>query len=148
MLRKLIITLLMALIIPSFVFAGSDQTQDHSALGGIHKLEISWTAHTDGTYTSFPTRAINGVIMGVLTDPGSTAPQTLYDITLKNTYGLDIMGGALADRSATVTEYIEPYNATQNTYRSMPNHGALTLAISNIVTNAGTGKVVIYYFAK
>lgn len=148
MLRKLIITLLMALIIPSFVLAASSQTQDHSVLGGVHRLEIEWTAHTDGLYTSFTTRAINGVIMGVLTDPGSTAPASNYDITLKNSYGLDVMGGALANRSATVTEYIEPYNATQNTYRSMPNHGALTLAISTIVTNSGTGKVVIYYFAK
>lgn len=126
----------------------SSQTQDHFALGGVHRLEISWTAHTDGSYTSFSTRAINGIIIGVLTDPGSTAPQANYDITLKNSYGLDVMGDALADRSATATEYIQPYNAVQNNYPSMPNHGALTLDISNNNVNGATGKVVIYYFAK
>lgn len=148
MIKKLILTLLMALIIPAFAFAASSQTQDHSVLGGVHKLEISWTAHTDGSYTSFDTRNINGMVFGVETDPGSTAPAAAYDITLKDSYGLDIMGGVLADRSATATEFVQPYNAAQNTYQSMPVHGSLSLAISNIVTNSGDGKVVIYYFAK
>lgn len=147
--KKLITILLLILIIPSFAIAASSQTQAHAvALVGLHKLEISWVAHTDGSYTSFSTGSVSGVILGVLTDPGSTAPQDNYDITLKNSYGLDVMGGSLADRDTADTEYIQPYNATQNTYMSMPNHGALTLAISGNNVNGATGKVVIYYFAK
>lgn len=147
MIRKLIITLLLALIIPSFAFAASSQTQDHSVLGGVHRLEIEWTA-PDGTYTSFVTRNINGMVFGVETDPGSTAPQDNYDITLTDQYGLDIMGGALDNRDTANTEFIQPYNTVQTSYIEMPVHGSLTLAISGNNVNGATGKVVIYYYEK
>lgn len=66
----------------------------------------------DGSYPATATDAINGWIIRVETNPGATAPTTLYDITLTDQDGLDVMGGVLANRSATATEHVlapQPY---------------------------------------
>jgi len=146
--RITIISLLILLfVVPVMLFAAdSSVTQELYRIGNLYRLELSWTANATGSVEGISTKQINGTIYGVETDPGTTAPTNSYDITLKDQYGLDIMGGALEDRSAEGTQFIQPYNATQGTYISMPNHGALDFSLSNNVVDSATGKTVIYYY--
>lgn len=109
-------------------------------LGSLSVLEYAWTAHTDGSFTDFtPDRAIDGLVHCVETVPdGTTAPTTLYDVTLETADGLDVCGGGLANRSATVAErYYPAYTA--------PVMGPLTLTISNNSVNAAKGVVRVFY---
>ena len=145
---KTIILTLFLLLISTSVMAASSAIQNHYKLGGLHRLEIVWTAHTTGAFTSLTTHQINGLVFGVETDPGTTAPTDNYNITLTDQYDLDIMGGSLTNRDTANTEFMQPYNSVQGSYLSMPVHGALTLAISGNSQNGATGKVIIYYFAK
>ena len=76
------------------------------------------------------------------TDPGATAPTTLYDITLVNANGRDVMGGALADRSATVTEDTMPLK--NGNYTVVHNDGLLTITVT-AAGNSKTAEILIYY---
>jgi len=148
LIAKLIIAVLLLMLSVSYSMA--ETTQDHSQFGSLNFLVVSWTTASESTsITDFITRNINGLVLGVETLPSdASAPTASYDITLTNQYGLDIMGGALANRSATATEYIQPYNATEGGYVSMPVDGALTVAIlGNSVTDA-SGEIIVYYFAR
>lgn len=108
--------------------------------------QLSWTAAADGSLTSVTTEeSIDGYVYMVVTDPGTTAPQALYDLTLTDSYGLDIMGGALLDRSATVTEQAFPVLLT-GVYGSRRVNGRLTLNLTNNNVNAATGIVYIYFY--
>jgi len=148
--RKLITFLLGIILIvaPSIVLAASSATQQHTRFGSLHRLDIAWTAHTDGSFTSFVTRTINGMLYGVETNPGDGGITDNYDITLTDDNGLDVMGGALANRDTLNTEFIQPYNAVQGSYLSMPVHGALTMALSGNSAASVTGEVTLFYFAE
>lgn len=66
----------------------------------------------DGSFPATVSRPIDGWIIRVETNPGSTAPTALWDLTLVDVDGLDVMGGVLANRSASATEHVlapQPY---------------------------------------
>lgn len=143
----LILTLLILLGTWDYSHAASSATQSQSCKGNYCVLKFTWIAHTDGTFTSVASGvAINGYIVKVITNPGSTAPTALYDITLTNTDGEDVVHGALANRSATATEAIVPIPADNATvYGAAPTYGIITLNISNNSVNSGNGTVSILY---
>lgn len=113
------------------------------------QVVLTWTDNSTATGTSVPATAttlpINGYVTRVVTDPGGTAPTALYDITLTTTNnGEDIMGGKLADRSATVTEAMRPYDSASGTYGDTYVAGTLILTVTNNLVNSATGTVTIY----
>ena len=131
----LLLTLFMAA--PQISHAASSCVATEVATGVI---VYSWTAHTDGTFTSSlctNPRRVDGWVTHVQTDPGGTAPQALYDITLTDSRSEDIAAGQLANRSATATETVE--------IGGRPVYGPLTLNISGNNVNGATGQVIIYY---
>lgn len=107
-------------------------------------------AADDATFPSTATNAaitaaIEGMyIVEVRTNPGATAPQAAYDIVLNDTDGIDVMGGSLADRSATASERAIPMLVTGGTYGSTLIDGALTLVITN--NNVNSAIVVVKVF--
>ena len=77
--------------------------------GTIKKIAFNWTSGDgaeDGTASGQTTKPYSGKILGLSTDPGSPAPTTLYDITVTDEDGMDVLMGGGADRSATVTEHV------------------------------------------
>jgi len=87
--------------------SGTVTTTSDKEIGssGVRLLQVSYTtASSGGTFTCVTNNDVTGWILNVETDPGATAPTTLYDVDLDNANGRDIMGGALDDRSATETE--------------------------------------------
>jgi len=108
---------ILLLSLPALALAAGTVTQSTTCDGQLRQctLTFSWTGDaSNGTVPATATSTENtGFIKGmylylVETDPGSTAPTTLYDITLVDLNSLDVMGGTLANRSATVTENAMP----------------------------------------
>lgn len=107
---------------------------------------LEWTCTADASDGSFPATialtsasaaAVEGLsIFEVRTKPGTTQPTTLYDITINDAYGVDLMGGVLADRSATAGERALAKLNT-SVYGGVPLLGTETVTIThNSVTSA------------
>jgi len=80
-------------------------------------------------------------VISATTIPNSSpasAPSANYDLTLKDVYGVDIMGGALTNRSATAIETVEPLIGTNQV--KYPVTSALTFAVSGNTATLGGGK--------
>lgn len=145
--KKLILLLmLLALFIASPVYgASSCSVGTVERQGHLVMLPLDWVAHTDGSFTTWTTPVIRGFITHVQTDPGGTAPQALYDITLKNSQGYDVMGGALGNRSATATECTRAL--MNGGYQGIDVNDTLSLAITGNNVNTAIGEIRIYYYA-
>lgn len=124
--------------------SGAETYSRNTPRESVQVITVTWVAHTDGTVTA-ETIDIDpqGYVFMVVTNPGGTAPTTLYDITLTDADGVDIMGGKLADRSATASEQAIPAVMT-GVYGGRYVIGGLTLNISNNSVNGAGGTVVIY----
>ena len=108
---------------------------------GVRLLKIAFTTGS-GSFTCVTNNDVTGWILLVKTDPGATAPTPNYDIDLDDSGGMDIMGGALDNRSATAREGALPL--LRGNYQVIFNEGPLTIQ----VTTAGTSKTIellIYY---
>lgn len=124
--------------------AAAEQTvtqTTYTVAEGMYMLELAVTADTTGVMSNTDTENIDGIVYMVETDPGSTAPSASYDLTLLNDNGIDIMGGNLADRSATLTQRASPLN-----YQAQPVKGPLTLTMANNSEINATFKVRIWFF--
>lgn len=100
--------------------------------GSVKKITFDWLSSSGGAADGTTTKYYNGMVERVvfIPDSGGTAPTALYDVTLKDDDGADLLDGYAADRSATVIEALNPggFGAIANT--------KLTLG----VTNAGSAK--------
>ena len=129
--------------------AGTVTSSSDVAIGtskaGVRLLQISYTTGSNGDaglFTCITNQYVNGWILYVETDPGATAPTTLYDIDLDNDNGRDVMGGALDDRSATVTEGTRPLD--RGNYQVVENYGFLTIQVT-AAGSSKTAEILIYY---
>lgn len=121
-------------------------TQTHSRRGSIGVITLTCTGDaTNGTIPDTDlTEKISGKLLALETDPGATAPTTLYDLVINDQNGLDVLHGAGANRSATATEKVAiPFG----TYFAPPVHrtDTLTLSISN-QSVASAGIVIKLYY--
>lgn len=82
---------------------------DTGGAGRVRKLKWTCIADGSGNLTSDPSDPITGLVIGLETDPGtSAAPTDNYDLTVTNTQGTDVLNGAGADRDATANEWAFP----------------------------------------
>ena len=74
-------------------------------------ITFSWLSGTN-IADKTTTETIVGKLGRVVTNPGSAAPTADYDITIEDAQGMDVMGGALADRHTSTTEQAWPSDGT------------------------------------
>jgi len=107
----------------------------------VGKLQWTWTTTTTGNviYT-FPYN-IAGTVGRFVTNPGTTAPEDNYDITITDEDSLDILNGAGANRHTTTTQAVYP----QATGALGKATGGVQIDFAGIltfnITSAGTGLV-------
>jgi hypothetical protein len=141
--KRLFLLTLAVLLIPSTVWGAGTVTvsnQNQNAHDTSYTVTFAWTS--DGTNAAdavayFPYGAY---ITRVVTDPGSTAPDPNYDITLTDVDSYDVMGGTLANRHTSTTEQVVPTvhsDGTNTIFGAVHVQGAITLNVSN----AGASKV-------
>lgn len=138
-----------ALFLSQFVFATGSTSVTRKALPGGELVVESWTGDSaDGTV---PDRSLGlyGYVEKVVTNPGSTAPTSNYDIAIGDwtDSALDVLAGALANRHTTSTEQVYPRIAgtigTVSSYRPFLA-GQYTISVSNNSVNSATGTIEIY----
>jgi hypothetical protein len=88
-------------------------------------------------------QSIDGEIVCVDTIPGAAAPTAGYDPVLKNNDGVDVMGGALGNRSATAAERAYPLSGA--VVVKSPVKQCLTVSMSGNSVNAADWTMNIYY---
>lgn len=140
----LIAPVIAALIVPSIGWSAGSCTQSLASTANTNVKVVTFTCtgdSSDGTIPSTDTSAaITTAISGfylteVRTNPGTTAPTALYDVVINDTDGIDLMGGTLVDRSATVSQAAIPAPIS-GIYGARPIDGALTLVITNNSVNS------------
>jgi hypothetical protein len=114
--------------------------------GMIHRLKLEWTSDASGDVTQAIT--INGTILRVATNPGSTAPTDNYDITAPDEDGIDVFGGQGANRDTANSEHFCPglpiADGTTTSVAPVSVNGQITITIAN-AGNAKVGTIIIYY---
>lgn len=153
---KRIALILLALVLsPGLVFAAGTWSAPTPLIvtnGSAFKTwSITVTAASDNaTITNYTTTTTDQNFMKgywlyyVETDPGSTGPTASYDIAINSASGFDIMAGALADRSATVTE--RAFASLSDIKHSPPIDGPLTIAITNNLATSASVTIKFWLF--
>ena len=122
--------------------ASSATTTITGTPSGLNIMKIACTAHTDGSFTDYTTtEPVNGFIVAVITDPGSTAPTDNYDIDLDDKYGVDVMGSELDNRDTANTEQAVPLVGSAYSRRYV--QGPLTVQVSNNSVNGATWDIYV-----
>lgn len=103
----------------------------------VARYVVDWVSAADGTASADMGHVYNGRLGTVVFVPSATAaPTALYDVTITDDFGLDILGGGGADRSASANERVSP--------AAIEYHGNLTLNVTN-AGNTKAGKVYIFF---
>lgn len=103
----------------------------------IRLIKWEWTSDASGDATKATSLEYQGILAAVTTDPDAgDAPTADYDVVINDDNGLDVAGGALADRHTSNTETVKD-NAAFTYFSS----SVLTL----VVSNAGNVKKGIVY---
>ena len=111
--------------------------------GSLKVITGTWVTATNGSFTAaLFGHSISGMIMVVETNP-DTSPTPAYDITLTNTGGIDVMGGALTNLDASDTERTQAL--LNGNYGIATVYGRLTLNITNNSVNSASGTIKIYF---
>lgn len=137
MIRKLfaIASAVVLAVAPSLAWAAAGTaTLTEISHTSAKKIVWAWTSGTGaegGTVTKVTTKAYDGKIVGLTTDPGSTAPTDNYDIVITDAQGHDVLLGAGTDRDTANTE-----NVVETSLGAVAG-SKLTLSI----TSAGDAKV-------
>ena len=111
--------------------------------GSLKVITGTWVTADNGSFTAAAfDHSISGMIMVVETNP-DTSPTSAYDITLTNTGGIDVMGGALTNLDASDTERTQAL--LNGNYGIATVYGRLTLNITNNSVNSASGTIKIYF---
>jgi hypothetical protein len=140
----LLATIFLFLVI-STVFAAESITQVWTdCTAKVQCLTFSWQADPNGALSATASnRSIDGYVIQVVTNPGTTTPTDNYDITLINSDGADIMGTALTNRDTANSEIAIPKPDGTNFVDAWVS-GLLTLTITGNSVPDATGVVKIY----
>ena len=143
--RLSILAILLVLLMPAMAFSVGTGTYTTSynpdqATNYKHKvLAVSITDDTNGTTVALTETDVLGYwLCAMETNPGSTAPTDDYDIVINTAGGVDILGGAGANRDTSTTETAYPtIDSTSGQKGCVPINSALSLVLSgNSVNNA------------
>jgi hypothetical protein len=104
----------------------------------LRKITWTWTSSAGGAADLQTANAYTGALVRLVTIPSAgSAPTALYDITLLDEDGVDVLAGAGIDRSATLTEQVAATSlgcvANDKLYLHITNAG-----------NAKAGTVIVF----
>ena len=113
-------------------------------------LDVVFTCTADASDASFPataiTEKISGYLIQMITNPGATAPQSNYDITLlEDKGGIDVLQATGANRHATNSELAVIVYDSTSLHPVVSKDDTLTLTIANNNVNSAL-TVVTYRF--
>ena len=138
--RKVFLAILAMLLFASPAIGVESCTQSLLGNGPYRVYSLVWVTDASGNFTATATtQNIDGVVMLVEAIPSATAaPGDNYDVTLRNSSGIDVMGdsgatgseafdGALANLDTAVPSMKKPLLTA--VYTDIPVMGPLTLDV-------------------
>lgn len=154
--KKLIAIICLGLLLSASVaFAAGTVTQSLKKYPNANLTTLTFSCTGDASNGTVPNTDISAenvlalsgqYLYMVETDPGSTAPTTLYDIVINDASGLDVMGGTLANRSATATERAIPLiSSGGNVYGGHYLDGTWTMVTTGQSVNSATWTVKLFF---
>lgn len=89
--------------------AGSSMTFTEIIFDTVKKIKAAWVSDdAAGTASGTTTQVYSGRFLGLITDPGATAPDDNYTITITDDDGVDLLlGAATGNRDTADTEFIK-----------------------------------------
>jgi hypothetical protein len=115
---------------------------------GIRTITLDWLSSSGGAVNGNLTEVITGELLRVIFLPntGATQPTDQYDMTILDSFGLDILAGQGANLSNANKSHVCPgvpmKDGTTTATLPVALHGTLDLNITN-AGNAKTGQVVL-----
>jgi len=124
-------------------------TQQAYKAGDLTVVQMDVVTDTDGTLTNTATdynitdmiRGKKGIL--AVTNPGTTAPQDNYDLTVIDGEACDIFGAELANRSTSASQQVIPKAGNHDGGR--PVDTALTLTLANNNVDSATLRLKLYF---
>jgi len=116
----------------------------------VGRLSFAWTSTGSGVVAYTMTDYVAGTLGKLVTNPGTTAPESNYDITITDEDAVDILVGTGANRHTSNTETVYPTvagSAAGSGSVQVDFAGMLTLNVTNASTGlvARSGVTTIYY---
>ena len=135
---------LLALMVP--VRAAGTCTVTQRAIGNIRTITATCTADAaDGSFPNTTLPVIEGRLLALVTNPGATAPQDEYDVTVEDQHGHNVLQGVGANRDTANTEKAAIVYSGTGTHPPVDDGDTLTLKIAGNNVNSAQTVVTIYY---
>lgn len=130
----------MVLIPIAVLFAAGTVTTSVISNTSVRKVTFTWTSSAGGAADATTTAVFTGEVVRVvqIPDGGGTVPTTLYDVTVTDSDGADVLHGAGANLSETA-----PTNKAPKDGLGAVTNSTLTLGVTN-AGNAKGGKTILY----
>jgi len=121
-------------------------TLTHYTIGNIRRIKFEVTADaSDGSVPDTALPAFQGRLIALHTNPGSTAPTNLYDITLVDGDGLDRLQSVGLNRSTTSSEQVPVVYSSTSVNPPVSQDETLTLTFANNAVNSAIIVGNLYY---
>lgn len=122
--------------------AGTITVTTSKAAQAIDKYAIAWVCDASGNVSAntFPVEACELIQVRYTPDGGGTQPTDLYDVTMTDANGIDVLGGTGANLSNAASTHHVP--AVSTYFRRTLESGNLTPVVAN-AGNAKGGTIVL-----
>lgn len=121
-------------------------TLSYEETGPIKTIKVAWTSDDSAGTFSATTKVISGALLVGITDPGATAPDDNYNVTIKDDEAIDVLGNCDDDlllRDTANSERVDFIVATAAGGRPVVNS---TLTIAGAACgNSKLGQVIIHW---
>lgn len=143
--KFLVLLIILSLLFVSNAWAAGTCTQVFTQpnRSGLRTWILTCTSATTTWDAVASDRDIEGLIIVVATNPGTTGPTDDYDITITNADDIDVMGGSLGDRDISVSEWTQP--KLNGNYGAVPTVGPLTVNITNNSVTSAVVVITVYF---
>ena len=106
-LRRSLVLLVALTLLAAEARAAGTVVVTEETFGTVKKITFAWTSTAGGAADTPTVATFSGKIEALVTIPDVVdAPTTLYDVTVTDADGVDVLAGAGANRSATATELV------------------------------------------
>lgn len=131
------------LLVAVLAFGAGTVVTTETTHTSVKRVKFAWTSSAGGAADATTTGFYTGQILAIATDPdGTDVPTANYDVAINDDDGVDVLNGAGANKSDSLTETI---SASLGVSLGYVVSSKLTLA----VTNAGNAKKgVVYVFIR
>lgn len=110
---------------------------------------IVFTCTADAAAATYPTTEIStkieGKLLKIVTNPGSTAPTDNYDVYLYNQHGIDVLGGMGANRDTANTEEQDLLDQVAESQLIVSKPDTLSLVVSGNSVNSAVTVITLYF---